>query len=341
MIEKLSEHLYEVLNTNTEHTDVTEYIHTVEEYIKSNPEDTKAYSLLAILEFENSFDCDTALLSSLCENKDISAADKAMLKTNIAYLLSDSGDAEQYNQAMILLQEAAESGSPYPQTYYGLSRFYYENKEYDKALHYISKTANMMQNTPIYNEILAACMIKCGQYKNAEKILSGLPSSDYKHYLSAIVAYFKHDYSAVYEHTDKIDINTFENGSIEDLYFAIDDYQKCIEAFEYDSRFTVTLSDEYAYALYKTGNEEKLDKLISDELTLYNENINETTPDDYEDIEDFNDFIECCKENIKYLSEFKTRITDGCKPEISFFIPFPDYCFYIGCPRHLKRWKIT
>lgn len=328
-------------NNCSEHIDLTDEIDAVNAYINNNPNDIQAYSLLAILKLENTFETDIELLDNLCHRNDISAADEAMLQTNLAYLLSDTGDSDNREQAMKLLQTAAKNESPYPQTYYGLASFYYEKKEYNNALACMRKAAAMMQNKPMFCESLAACMIKCKRYNEAEDLLHDLPQTDFVHYLSAIIAVNKRDYTAVYAHINNIDIHSFEDGDIEDLFFAVNDFQKYIETVERDSRYTVALHDEYAYALYQTGNEEKLDKLIADELQLYQDNIKETTPDEYEDIEDYNNFIECCKKNIDYVSSLKIKIVNGFCPDAQFSIRHPDFCFYIGCPRHSERWKIT
>lgn len=320
----------------------------IEEHILSNPNDVEAVSLVAMILLELRFDKESAF--AYLENcysrfaHQLLDDDFSLLVTNMAYFYF-----EEYcncDKAIEMLHCAIDRNSKYVNTYYALGLALYSKKEYDDASKQFEK-AYKLTNDKRYLHCQAVCAFYMDNMKRGIELLRGVTidySSEYDIRTGLMLANFLAlDGKTILakkiaKHMLEIDSENMNYFEVADIMFLIGEYSACAELYEKEKLYEdSSWLGIYFYALQQSGQSEKAYKKISQLRNDINKEVNteQTTPQDWNDEEELNEYINQQKERLLKIEKcFYTVFELKEKPLYDYHPDILYWCYYINCPRH-------
>ena len=305
------------------------------------------------MELRDSYDtCAKLLLDFLDKNKDcLSESDKARIYTNIGYYIDFDSSTPDY------LLKAEELGSTYAETYKGLGLYYFSEYERDNsdknlkiAIKYFEK-AKTISKDYVNHFNYAASLYENKKYQRAKAIFEDLliyypgrmrlilalaycelflgNKATAKFYLSQVKCGQDENYSLS---TDEI-----SEYQVYDSYYVLDEYDTFLDnCKDIICNYYTDDWEHYYYTLWIKNQKDEFYKLVNSTVSKLEESIKEAEIyEDYGSLEEKEEYIKSCKEDLVRYKAMIKDIEDGCKkPEITLNL-YPEYeCFLIDCLRH-------
>lgn len=155
----------------------SEYKKLLEQIIVSDSKNIEAFCLLAMVLCELREDTDLSLkVLEECydKNKDTFSDDGyALWATDIACFFLEECGEEKEQQAVEMLQNAGVLNSKFPNTYYALGKYYFENKSFKKAAEWFHKAFSNSEKR-IYSYCEALSLLSDSRLEKGIEILESL-----------------------------------------------------------------------------------------------------------------------------------------------------------------------
>ncbi len=332
----------------------SEYKELLEQIIDSDSKNIEAFCLLAMVLCELREDTDLSLkVLEECydKNKDTFTDDGyALWATDIAYFYLEECGKEKEQRAVELLQNAVFRNSNFPNTYYALGKYYFENKRFEIAAEWFHK-AFINSEKRIYSYCEAVSLLADSRLEEGIKILESLyvypfeiEEQDAKVALTlgrelALIG----DIKRAKEIAQLLMDTSYQEFDIEidemaDYLYILKDYKACVDLYD-RCNFLEDASwlNKYFYSLKQLGNfEEALEKLhdITEKIKL-DVLQEQSNPSDFEDEEDLENYISSERKRLDEIWRCYNEIfNEDVVPKSDSYYYILCECYYINCPRH-------
>ena len=322
---------------------------------KEDKNNVDAACLLASvrMELRESYDtCGELLLDFLDKNKDcLSDSDKARIYTNIGYYIDFESSAPKH------LLKAEELDSQYYETYEGLGLYYFSEYERDNGEKYLEKAikyfekARELSNNYVNHFNYAASLYENKKYQEAKIIFENL-LAEYPHRMRLILAlsyceiflgnkergaFYLSQVKCGQDENYSLSTDEISEYQVYDSYYVLDEFDIFLDNCK-DIICNYYTDDwkHYYYTLWIKNQKDEFYSLVNSTVSKLEESIKEAEIDeDYGSIEEKEEYIKSCKEDLVRYKAMIKDIEDGCKkPEITLNL-YPEYeCFLIDCLRH-------
>lgn len=334
-----------------------EYKELLEQLIASDSKNIEAFCLLAMVLCELREDTDLSLkVLEDCydKNKDTFSDDGYVLwATDLAYFLLEECEKEKEQQAVELLQNAVLRNSKFPNTYYALGKYYFENKNLENAADCFHKAFSVSQRR-IYSYCEGISLLAGSRLDEGIKILESLYVYPFENEeLDASIALtlgrelaLKGDIKRAKKIAHLLMNTSYQEFDIEidemaDYLYILMDYKSCVESYDRSNYFaTADWLNKYFYALKQLGKcEEALEKLhdITEKIKL---DVLEaqSNPSDFENEEDLEYYISSERKRLDEIWKCYNEIfNEDVVPKSDIYYDILYECYYINCPRHYIR----
>lgn len=322
---------------------------------KEDESNVDAACLLASvrMELRESYDtCGELLLDFLDKNENcLSDSDKARIHTNIGYYI----DFESSNPKHLL--KAEELDSPYAETYKGLGLYYFSEYERDNgdknlkiAIKYFEK-AKTISKDYVNRFNYAASLYENKKYQEAKIIFENL-LAEYPHRMRLILAlsyceiflgnkergaFYLSQVKCGQDENYSLSTDEISEYQVYDSYYVLDEFDIFLDNCK-DIICNYYTDDwkHYYYTLWIKNQKDEFYSLVNSTVSKLEESIKEAEIyEDYGSLEEKEEYIKSCKEDLVRYKAMIKDIEDGCKkPEITLNL-YPEYeCFLIDCLRH-------
>ncbi len=336
--------LAEKLKENPKYSDLSEYEKSLQKEVRMHPENIDAWSLLAYIKLVTAASAEQSvkyLKKALRVNeRTMSHRDYAILTTNIAYnLYHEPINENSLKDSDRWLKNAADRHSPFAETYYALGQSCFLRDEFDNAAEFL-RIADEISDCDKYKLPYAVCLLQCGNYQEAESVLTCLPETADSRYFSAVLAYRLNDFEQtrrilqkMRDQNDKSD--EFDDFDIADFYYAMGDYETYVSLIDAQPyTLAAVMTSPYFYSLSSLKREEQAEEYLKKVITENEENIQQASIADFESKAEYKDFLAGCRNEIEAYKKAYENAKNGVKPSIAIRVFLPERCWYIGCPQH-------
>jgi tetratricopeptide (TPR) repeat protein len=332
----------------------SEYKELLEQIIDSDFKNIETFCLLAMVLCELREDTDLSLkVLEECydKNKDTFTDDGyALWATDIAYFFIEECGKEKEKQAVELLQNAALRNSKFPNTYYALGKYYFENKSFEMAAEWFHKAFTNSEKR-IYSFSEAISLLADSRLEEGIKILESLYVYPFENEeQDAKVALtlgrelaLRGDIERAKKIANLLMNTSYQEFDIEidemaDYLYILEEYKACVDL--YDKCNFLEDADwlnKYFYSLKQLGKfEEALEKLhdITEKIKL-DVLEEQSNPSDYENEEDLEYYISSERKRLDEIWKCYNEIfSDDIVPKSDTYYDILYECYYINCPRH-------
>lgn len=286
-------------------------------------------------------------------------------------------EQNEYEEAMNFFQLAVDESRDVQSLNNLAWMYFYEEEDDDKALELIKEAVKMNPISHFPYNILGEIYIKQEQWKEAKEALQksiSIQPSDVAHQNLAGVYYHLGELDkasefylrgasdsdiSLYNHVKclidlgrtteaKEKLDGFDEkaddfiGEIEvaDLYVELNCYHEAIKWFEKGYKTyskTPNWIARFVYALYKTDNLTRINKVIRDAIEEKQEDIEDVKNEEVEENwteEDKKELIEEYIEENNYYKTLKDLIASGYVPKLDFETYSTSSCYLFGCKQH-------
>lgn len=289
------------LNENPQFSDFSVYEKSLQKEVRLHPENIDAWTLLAYIKLETSDNAEQSvryLKKALRMNeRTISHRDYAILATNIAYnLYHEPINENSIKDSDRWLKNAADRHSPFAETYYALGQSFYWRNNFDKAAGFL-KIADEKSDSDKYKLPYAVCLLQCGNYQEAESILTNLPETADSRYFSAVLAYRQNDYEKtrqilqkMREQDDKSE--WFDDYNLADFYYVMDDYETYVSLIDAQPyTLSAAMTPPYFYSKFALHQEAEAAAYLQSMIAEKEEDIRQSVAADFESLPDYKEYL--------------------------------------------------
>ncbi len=336
----------------------TVYKELLEQIIASDSKNIEAFCLLAMVLCELREDTDQSLkVLEECydKNKDNFSNDSyALWATDIAYFYLEECGKEKEQQAVELLQNAVFRNSKYPNTYYALGKYYFENKRFEMATEWFHK-AFINSEKRIYSYCEAVSLLADSRLEEGIKILESLyvyPFDNEEQDAKVALTLgrqlaLKGDIKRAKEIARLLMKTSYQEFDIDidemsDYLYILKDYKECVDLYDRCNYLEdASWLNKYFYSLKQLGKfEEALEKLhdITEKIKLDVLEKQSNTLD-FEEEEDLEYYISSERKRLDDIWKCYNEIfNEDIVPKSDTYYNILYECYYIKCPRHYA-WK--
>ncbi len=266
--------------------------------------------------------------------------EKSRAYTDLAFYYRESFADE---KEIDILKKAESFESEYPNTFFALANYFYENRDYQKAEYYLEKI--LEKNSDFKYMYSYASLLFCNKkYKEAKKIFQTLEKENFRSIKSNFAIIFcdiklgskKQALEILEKLISYENIKDDYDFELASAYYNLEAYDKCISVYKKNlDDFVLTYLEEYFYSLYAENKIEELENLVEKELISMKSFLKECEEDLEESEEERQESISYHKEEIEKFEAMIENIKKGNKPSVDLIIhPMIHGCYLIDCIRH-------